>query len=81
MTQVAQLKGCRVIAVDLEDYRLKISEKYGADAIINAKTENVAKTVRKLTKRGSDLVIEAAGTISTVEQTPYLVRKAGKVAW
>jgi threonine dehydrogenase-like Zn-dependent dehydrogenase len=26
------------------------------------------------------LVIEAAGTIRTVEQTPYLVRKAGKVA-
>ena len=80
MTQVAQLKGCRVIAVDLEDYRLELSEKYGADAIINDKKEDVIKTVRKLTKRGSDLVIEAAGTIRAVEQTPYLVRKAGKVA-
>jgi L-iditol 2-dehydrogenase len=80
MTQVAQLKGCRVIAVDLEDYRLEISLKYGADVVINAKHEDVVKTVRKLTKRGSDLVIEAAGTIRTVEQTPYLVRKAGKVA-
>jgi threonine dehydrogenase-like Zn-dependent dehydrogenase len=80
MTQIAQLKGCRVIAVDLEDYRLELSEKYGADVIINAKKEDVIKTVRKLTKRGSDLVIEAAGTIRTVEQTPYLVRKAGKVA-
>ena len=80
MTQVAQLKGCRVIAVDLEDYRLEFSQKYGADAVINAKHEDVIKTVRKLTKRGSDLVIEAAGTIRTVEQTPYLVRKAGKVA-
>ena len=80
MTQIAQLKGCRVIAVDLEDNRLELSEKFGADAIINAKNEDVIKTVRKLTKRGSDLVIEAAGTIRTVEQTPYLVRKAGKVA-
>src|SRR5208337_1612761 len=80
MTQVAQLKGCRVIAVDLEDYRLELSEKYGADAVINAKRVDVIKTVRKLTKRGSDLVIEAAGTTRTVEQTPYLVRKAGKVA-
>ena len=80
MTQVAQLKGCRVIAVDLEDYRLELSEKYGADAVINAKHEDVIKTVRKLTKIGSDLVIEAAGTTRTVEQTPYLVRKAGKVA-
>jgi L-iditol 2-dehydrogenase len=80
MTQVALLKGCRVIAVDLEDYRLKFSEKYGADAIINANEEDVAKTVRKLTKMGSDFVIEAAGTTRTVEQTPFLVRKAGKVA-
>jgi threonine dehydrogenase-like Zn-dependent dehydrogenase len=79
MTQIALLKGCRVIAVDNEDYKLELSEKYGAEAIINAKKEDVIKTTRKLTKRGSDLVIEAAGTIRAVEQTPYLVRKAGKV--
>jgi len=80
MTQVAKLKGCRVIAVDLEDYRLEFSLKYGADAVVNAKKEDLVKAVRKLTKRGSDLVIEAAGTRQTVEQTPFLVRKAGKVA-
>jgi threonine dehydrogenase-like Zn-dependent dehydrogenase len=80
MTQVALMKGCRVIAVDLEDYRLELSEKFGADAVINAKREDVAKTVRKLTNMGSDIVIEAAGTLKTVEQTPFLVRKAGKVA-
>jgi threonine dehydrogenase-like Zn-dependent dehydrogenase len=80
MTQVALMKGCRVIAVDLEDYKLDLAEKYGADAVINAKKEDVHKTVRKLTKMGSDFVIEAAGTTQTVEQTPFLVRKAGKVA-
>jgi L-iditol 2-dehydrogenase len=80
MTQIALMKGCRVIAVDLEDYRLELAEKYGADAVINARKEDVPKTVRKLTKMGSDFVIEAAGTIKTVEQTPFLVRKAGKVA-
>jgi len=80
MTQVALMKGCRVIAVDVEDYRLERAEKYGADVIINAKKEDPVKLVRKLTKRGSDFVIEAAGTQATVEQTPFLVRKAGKVA-
>jgi L-iditol 2-dehydrogenase len=29
MTQVARLKGCRVIVIDLEDYRLRLAEKYG----------------------------------------------------
>jgi len=80
MTQVARLKGCRVIAIDLEDYRLKLAEKYGAEFCINAQQEDVVKRVREITKRGSDVVVEAAGTTGTVEQTPFMVRKAGKVA-
>ena len=80
MTQVALLKGCRVIAVDLEDYRLDLSLKYGADVVVNAKKEDVIKTVKNLTKIGSDIVIEAAGNRATVEQTPFLVKKTGKVA-
>jgi threonine dehydrogenase-like Zn-dependent dehydrogenase len=80
MTQIARLKGCRVIAIDLEDYRLRLAEKYGAEFCINAQREDAVKKVREITKRGSDVVIEAAGTTGTVEQTPFMVRKAGKVA-
>ncbi|MCJ7561266.1 zinc-binding dehydrogenase [Candidatus Bathyarchaeota archaeon] len=80
MTQVAKLKGCKVIAVDLEDYRLKLAEKYGAEYCINAREEDAVKRVKEITKRGADVVVEAAGTTRTVEQTPFMVRKAGKVA-
>jgi threonine dehydrogenase-like Zn-dependent dehydrogenase len=80
MTQVARLKGCRVIAIDLEDYRLRLAEKYGADFCINAKREDAVKRVREITRRGSDVVVEAAGTVRTVEQTPFMVHKAGRVA-
>jgi threonine dehydrogenase-like Zn-dependent dehydrogenase len=80
MTQVARLKGCRVVAVDLEDYRLRLAEKYGAEFCVNAGREDAVKRVREITGRGSDVVVEAAGTRETVEQTPFLVRKAGKVA-
>jgi threonine dehydrogenase-like Zn-dependent dehydrogenase len=80
MTQIARLKGCRVIAVDLEDYRLQLAQKYGAEFCVNAKREDAAKRVKAITKRRSDVVIEAAGTIEAVRQTPFLVRKAGKVA-
>ena len=79
MTQVARLKGCRVIAVDLEDYRLQLARKYGAEFCVNAGLEDAVERVREITKCGSDMVIEAAGTRGTVEQTPFLVRKAGKV--
>ncbi len=80
MTQVAKLKGCRVIAIDLEDYRLELAQKYGAAFCINPRREDVIKRVREITEQGSDVVVEAAGTKETVEQTPYLVREAGRVA-
>ncbi len=80
MTQIAKLKGCSVIGIDLYDYRLKLSGKYGADVCINAREEDPVKKVKGITRRGSDIVIEAAGTKQTVEQTPFLVRSAGKVA-
>jgi threonine dehydrogenase-like Zn-dependent dehydrogenase len=80
MTQIAKLKGCRVIAVDTEEYRLKLAEKLGADFCIDAASEDTVKRVREITEHGSDVVVEAAGKKKTVEQTPFLVRKAGRVA-
>lgn len=80
MTQVAKLKGCRVIAIDVEEYRLDCAKRYGAEFCINAQQEDAVKRVREITKRGSDVVVEAAGKTRTVEQTPFMVRKAGRVA-
>jgi threonine dehydrogenase-like Zn-dependent dehydrogenase len=80
MTQVAKLKGCQVIAVDTQDYRLELAEKLGASYTVNAEKEDAAGRVKKITGRGSDVVVESAGTRKTVEQTPLLVRKAGRVA-
>jgi L-iditol 2-dehydrogenase len=80
MTQVAKLKGCRVIGVDTDTNRLECAKQYGAEFIVNAQNEDVAKRVKEITQRGSDVVIEAAGKTSTVEQTTFLVRKAGRVA-
>lgn len=80
MTQVAKLKGCKVIAVDTQDYRLELAEKLGADYTVNASKEDTASCVKKITGRGSDVVVESAGTRKTVEQMPQLARKAGRVA-
>jgi len=80
MTQIAKLKGCRVIAVDLDDFRLEFSKRYGAEFCINATKENTINRVKEITQRGSNIVVEAAGNTRAVEQTPSLVRKAGKVA-
>jgi threonine dehydrogenase-like Zn-dependent dehydrogenase len=80
MTQLAKVSGCRVIAIDPLDYRLRLSKKYKADVCINPQSQNVVEEVKTITEGGSDIVIEAAGRKETVEQTPMLVRPAGKVA-
>ena len=80
MAQIARLKGCKVIAIDKEDYRLTLSRKFGAAHCINPIEEDAVEKVKEITSRGSDIVVEAAGTIEAVEQTPFMVRKAGKVA-
>lgn len=80
MVQVASLWKCRVIAVDLFDYRLDLAKRFGADHTINAEEEDTVKAVRRITKEGSRFVIESAGSRSTVEQTPKLVRADGRVA-
>ncbi len=80
MTQVAKLRGCRVVAVDTLDYRLELAEKLGANYVVNSVKEDIVGSIKKITGRGSDVVVEAAGTRKTVELTPMLVRKAGRVA-
>ena len=80
MTQVAGLKGCRVIAVDTNSHRLECAKRYGAEFTLNPEEEDLIKRVREITGRGSDVVVEAAGKMRTVEKTPFLVRKAGRVA-
>ncbi len=80
MTQVAKLKGCRVIAVDNDANRLECAKHYGAEFTVDAEKEDVSRRVREITQRGSDIVVEAAGKTRTVEQTASLVRKGGRVA-
>ncbi len=80
MTQVARLKGCRVIAIDINPDRLECAKRYGAEFVLNPEEEDLTKRVREITLRGSDVIVEAAGKMRTVEKTPFLVRKAGRVA-
>ncbi|HZO90388.1 MAG TPA: zinc-dependent dehydrogenase [Chthonomonadaceae bacterium] len=79
-TQVARLKGARVVATDRLDYRLEISRRLGADAAINPDTEDVSAAIRMLSEgRGADLAVVAVPTTRVVAQAFAAVRPAGKV--
>lgn len=78
--QLARMKGAgRIIATDVNEYRLKAAEKFGADAAINAK-ENVPEKLRQLNDvRPADVVIVCAGVPSASEQALQCVDRGGSV--
>ncbi|HEY6333716.1 MAG TPA: zinc-binding dehydrogenase, partial [Blastocatellia bacterium] len=79
---LAKLHGARVMVSDLDDERLKILEKMGADITINPRRDDAEKIVRDHTEgRGADAAIVAAGARIAGEQALKLVRKGGTVVF
>ncbi|MCG2709941.1 MAG: zinc-dependent dehydrogenase [Thermodesulfovibrionales bacterium] len=69
----------RIIATDVNEYRLNAALKFGADSVINAK-ENVPERVRKLNDgRLADCVIVCTGAMPAIEQAFQSVDKGGTI--
>lgn len=68
-----------IVVVDLYQKRLEMAKKMGASAVINAKEEKVEEKVQELLGDGADIVFETAGSIHTIAQTPFLVKKGGTI--
>jgi len=70
----------QIIATDIAPARLELASKLGASATINAAEHDAVEAVMDLTRgRGTDLVFETAGAVATVQQTPALVARGGRV--
>lgn len=69
-----------LIAVDVDDDKLKLAKKYGATHTINSKEENVVEAVRKITDgRMCDFVIEGTGIPKLLNQGMEYLRNAGRL--
>ena len=72
--------GAKVIAVDIDDNKLKLAEELGAWHTINSTKQNLPETLRNLSGgRGPDLIIEAAGKPSTYLAAIESVAFSGRV--
>ena len=72
--------GARIIAIDLDDEKLDIAKKNGADNIINSKKDDPIKTIMELTdKMGADAIIDFVNASKTVETDMQLLRKRARV--
>src|SRR5436305_9219997 len=54
-----------IIGVEVDEYRLAMSRKMGADVVLDPRKVDVIEEVRRLTGGGADVAIEALGTQQT----------------
>lgn len=78
--KLAKLRGVRkVIATDINDYRLERAKKSGADELINASSDVPAKVRELNSGLGADVVIICAGAESALRQALASVERAATV--
>jgi 2-desacetyl-2-hydroxyethyl bacteriochlorophyllide A dehydrogenase len=75
----AALRGAKVIAVDIDDKKLELTKKLGAEYVINSKINNLHESLLQITNNdGPDVVIEAAGNpttyLSALEEAAFAAR-------
>ena len=71
-------RGCVVVAVDLEQNRLEVARKLGADYLINGTTQNVVEELQKIAPDGADVVFESTGVPACIDPAIELCRRHGK---
>ena len=74
------ITGAKIIAMDLDDNKLDVAKKNGADNTINSKKEDPVKAIMELTdKMGADAIIDFVNASKTVETDMQLLRRRGKL--
>ena len=72
--------GARVMICDIHPFRLELAKKFGADAVVNSKEEDIYKRIMEFTNHeGASVVVEATGVSSVMESTENLVAAGGTI--
>lgn len=79
--QAARLTGAgQVIAVDVDEARLKMARELGATAVLNSREVDAVAEIGKMTGgRGADVALECVGATDPVKTAVESVRKGGAV--
>jgi len=71
-------KAKKIIAVEVNEYRLKLAKELGADVVINPLKEDViARVLEETNGRGADVVGEFSGNKHAIEQAFEYVKAGG----
>ena len=66
-----------IVAIDLNEEKLKLARELGATATFNAMHPDCAEQIRELTKGGVDYAFEMAGAIPAMELAWKITRRGG----
>jgi L-iditol 2-dehydrogenase len=78
--QLALSKGAkRVIATDINEFRLRKAKEFGANHVINAKEDVPSKTKDMNEGRLADRVIVCTGALSAIDQALHSVDRGGTI--
>ena len=74
------LTGSKIIAMDLDNEKLRVAKNNGADNTINSQKEDSVKAVMEMTdKMGADAVIDFVNASKTVETDMQFLRRRAKL--
>jgi threonine dehydrogenase-like Zn-dependent dehydrogenase len=75
-------RGAKTIAIDVDDAKLEIAKKTGADHAINSKRDDLGAAIKELTEGfGPQVVVEAVGHPETFRTAVDLVAFTGRVVY
>ena len=79
LIQSLRIAGCgKIIAIDIDDTKLKLAEKLGADFTINSNTTDVKKEIESITNGSyADIAFEVVGISSSVNTAVEVLKKGG----
>jgi propanol-preferring alcohol dehydrogenase len=75
--QYARIAGAFVIAVDVEDHKLELATRLGADHVVNAAREDPVEAVQRL--GGADVAVALAASSASFDQAFASLRRGGRL--
>lgn len=75
--QYARIAGAFVIAVDVEDHKLELATRLGADHVVNAAREDPVEAIQRL--GGADVSVALAASSASFDQAFASLRRGGRL--
>jgi threonine dehydrogenase-like Zn-dependent dehydrogenase len=67
----------KILIVEPVEFRRRMAEQFGAEAVFDPKSANVSAEVKAATRIGADIVVDAAGTL--LPEAVQVARRGGRI--